>query len=132
MAFSLEEKSRIRVHLGYPSIGSASVLSLGVPAGGQFMFLLESQMDKLLPEAETQAREILCECDAVEKQLKQARGRLGVRSAAETSFRPREEIEDLTELYGYWTDALADILSAQKNVYSAKHQRIQGGYVLVE
>lgn len=95
------------------------------------MFLLEQQMTKVLPEAEPQVREILCECDAVEKQLKQARGRLGVEVSANTRFRPRQELEDLQDLYNYWTDALADILAAQKNVYSAKHQGL-GGYVLVE
>ena len=95
------------------------------------MFLLERQMDKLLPEAEPQARSILCECDAIEAQLKQARTRLSVDVSANTKFRTREELEDLLDLYSYWTDALADILAAQKNLYSAKHQGM-GGYQLVE
>lgn len=131
MAFTDVEKSRIRVHLGYPSIGSASVLALGVPAAGHPMFLLERQMEKLLPEAEPQARAILCECDAIENQMRQARTRLGVDVSANTKFRPREELEDLLDLYAYWTDALADILAAQKNLYSSKHSGI-GGYTLVE
>lgn len=131
MAFTQEEKSRIRAHLGYPNVGSATALALGVPAAGHPMFLLESQMNKVLAEAEPRVREVLCECDQVQAQLKQARGRLGVEIAANTRFRPREELEDLHDLYVYWTDELADILAAQKNPYSQKHQGMYG-YMLVE
>lgn len=106
-----------------------TVLALGVPSAGHPMFLLERQMDKVLPEAEPKIRSILCECDAVEGQLKQARGRLGVEISANTRFRPREELDDLMDLYDYWTDSLADELAAQKNVYSAKHRG--SGYMLV-
>ncbi len=94
------------------------------------MFLLERQMTQMLPESEPQARSILCECDAIEAQLKQARTRLSVDVSANTKFRPREEIEDLMDLYDYWTDALADMFAAQKNLYSEKHRGLGGGYEL--
>jgi hypothetical protein len=54
---------------------------------------------------------------------------LGVEISANTRFRPREELDDLMDLYDYWTDSLADELAAQKNVYSAKHRG--SGYMLV-
>lgn len=88
-------------------------------------------MQKALPEAEPRIREILCECDRVQAQLKEARGRLGVEIASNTRFRPREEIDDLHDLYAYWTDELADSLAAQKNPYSQKHLGL-GGYILTE
>ena len=121
MPLSVEEKMRTRYHLGYPQIGTFTVMALGVPAAGQTQFILERQMDHILPEAEPKLREVLCECDRIETTIKDARQRLSVERSGDVRFRVREELEDLYELYEVWTDTLADMLAAVKNPRSARH-----------
>lgn len=128
MALSQEERMRVRGHLGYPQVSSLTLLSIGVPIAGQPHFVLERQMDHVLPEAEKKLREILCECDSIESQLRQSRERLSVAATGETKFRGSEELADLQDLYERWTDRLADFFAAVKNPTSEVHHR--SGYRL--
>ncbi len=88
-------------------------------------------MNQILPEAEPKFREVLFQCECVEKQIQEARRRLKTSTAGEVVLRPREELEDLEDQYDYWTDALVDIFGVNKNPFSKKHQRIGGEYFVV-
>lgn len=131
MAFTLEEKARIRYHLGFPNIGNATVLALGFPAAGHPAFLLEAAMNQILPEAEPTARNAILQCDCIEKQLAEARSRLKAGTAGNVILRGREELEDLEDQYDYWTDALVDVFGVNKNPFSKKHQRVGGEYTVI-
>ena len=131
MALSREEKSRIRYHLGFPTIGYTTVLALGFPAGGHPAFLLDSAMDSIRPEAEPKCREVLWQCECIEKQMQEARKRLPALTVGGVALRPREELQDLEEQYTYWTDALVDIFGVNKNPFSKKHQSLGGGDYIV-
>jgi len=131
MALTQPEKARIRYHLGFPNIGTATVLALGFPAGGHPAFLLESAMNQILPESEPLVRNAVLQCDCIEQQLAEARQRLKVNTAGNVILRGREELEDLEDQYDYWTDALVDIFGVNKNPFSKKHQRVGGEYVVI-
>lgn len=126
MALSLEERVRVRHHLGYPQLGTIPMLSLGVPSAGQPAWLLEMAMDRLLPEAEPLARRVLGQCDSIEKQMCEARGRLPVVRVIGSIDLNQNELEKLTDEYVRWTDKLADVFTAMKQPFSLYHQKLDG------
>src|ERR1700756_1796701 len=69
MAFTDEEKSRIRHHFGYLSVTAVATFQLGVPAALQTTFMIEGAWDKILPSAEDLARKWLCRLDQIEDQV---------------------------------------------------------------
>ncbi len=131
MPLTVEERSRVRYHLGFPNVGYTTVLALGFPAGGHPAFLLEGAMDALLPQAEPQTRDVILQCDCVEAQMKEARSRFKAATVGEVVLRSTDEIENLEEQYRYWTDALVDIFGVNKNPYSKKHQYLNNEYFIV-
>lgn len=131
MALTLEERARVRHHLGFPNIGNATVLALGFPAGGQPAFLLEAAMDQVLPEAEPKFREVLAQCECIEKQTQDARKRAQTASVGTVVLRAREEFDDMEDQYDLWTSKLVDVFGVNKNPFSKQHQRVGGGYVVV-
>lgn len=127
MILTSDERARIRYHLGFPELGLQPVLALGFPSGGHPAFLVERSMDHVLPEAIPKLREVLQECECVEAQLRETRSqRLKVSQVGSTRIRAREELEDLRDLYAYWTDRLADMLAVVKNPFSLAHQGAGG------
>lgn len=129
MALTEEEKARTRYHAGFPNIGTGAVIALGFPAGGHPAFLLEAAMNSILPQAEDKFREVLTQCECIERQMQEARTRLKAATAGSVVLRGREELEDLEDQYDYWTDALVDVFGVNKNPFSKKHQR--GGYTVI-
>jgi hypothetical protein len=69
MAFTDEERVKIRHHLGYLNVQETSTFVLGVPAALQTTFMIEGAFDKILPAAENLARTLVCRLDAVEDQV---------------------------------------------------------------
>ena len=131
MALTQQEKARIRYHLGFPNISAGTQLGLGFPAAGHPAYLLESAMDDILPEAEPKVREVLAQCECIERQMMEAKRRLIASSVGEVDLRGPEELEALEDQYDYWTDALVDIFGVNKNPFSKKHQRMVDMYTVV-
>jgi len=131
MALSQEERAKVRYHLGFPSIAKRTVLALGFPSGGHPLFLVENAMTEILPEAEPKLREVLLECDCIEAQMRDARGRMRTASVGQVQLRSTAEIDDLEGRYTYWTDALADMLGVVKNPFSVRHRAMSGGYTVI-
>jgi len=127
-----EEKALTRYHLGYPQIGNNTVLALGYPTGGQMQFLLEAMMDQMRPSGEPIFRKVLQQCICVEAQMIEARSRLKAEAVGTISLRGAAEIEDLEDQYMYWTNALSDIFSGDKNPYSNKFRGLSQDYILRE
>ncbi len=131
MAFTDVEKALIRHHLGFPQLGIPFILALGVPAAGQSAFLIEDAMNRVTPAAEPKTRQILSECECIERQQQEARSRMRIAATGETVFRAREEMEDLESDYDLWTDKLVDIFGVNKNPFSKTHQRVSGEYIVI-
>ena len=90
MAFTDEEKQRIRYHTGYMSVRSAASLSFGIPKPVQTLFLLESAMNLILPVAEDKVRQLLNVLDGIECRLIDAQTRMAAQSIDTLTMRKDE------------------------------------------
>ena len=130
MSFSEEEKVRIRHHLGYLNVAQAQTFSLGTPAGVETQFLVEGAMNKVLPAAESMARQMIANCDAVEAQLTENQDLLAVKKVDEIDVR-EDEMEQLLKRYHYWRNGLANILGIYPNPFDKRFSAAGGGGINV-
>lgn len=119
MSFSDVEKTRIRHHLGYLNVQAAQTFALGTPAAVETQFLIEGAMNKVLPEAEVLARDLLAKCDAVESQINENQELLAVTQVDEIGVRP-DEFEQLVKRYHYWRNGLANALGVYPNPFDKR------------
>lgn len=122
MALTSEEKQRVRYHLGYPSVQSAAGLSFGIARPIQTLFLVESAMNLLLPEAENEVRRIVGVMDGVECRLVEAQDRLAAKQIDQLTLRDNEPGQLELE-YQRWGFRLADTLGVPVYAYSTKYRR---------
>lgn len=115
MAFTEFEKARVRHHLGYPSFASlAQAIQLGYPAASQPLFLVDDSFHRVTLEGEDAARRDLCECEAIEKQLSEARTRFKATEIGDLKINP-EETRMLRQELMYWRQTLASDLMVVVN-----------------
>lgn len=127
MAFSDSEKTRVLHFLGYPDWQSlASSIQLGYPASTQPLFLVRDSFQRLSPEGEQAVRRDLCQCEAIEAQLADARSRMRVTKIGEIEVNARESQALRGELT-FWTRRLADDLGVFPNPYSQMDYLGMGG-----
>lgn len=132
MALSDEEKQKVRRYMGYLGTSNAGTIALGIPQASQPLFIVESQMNRLLPEAEPHLREYLSELECIDKQIKEARARrLKFAAVDDIKFRGGEEMDLLYEEYDLWVARLSDLLAAPINPFSEVHRRINGSGITV-
>ena len=110
MAFTFDEKVRIRHTLGYPNVGAVASFAMGVPAAFQTIFQLESALTKVLPEAEGKARELLVRCETIEQQIFDDAELLVVNEVGSIKIR-EDEMAALWKQYDMWRNALANIFA---------------------
>ena len=122
MALTDSEKQRIRYFLGYPSVQSAAALSFGMAKPLQTLFLVESAMNLLLPQAEDKARSLLNILDGIECRLVDAQDRLAARSVDNLTMRP-DETAALEAEYRRWANRLADLLGVPLYAYSLRFKQ---------
>lgn len=119
MAFTEQEKGRIRHFLGYPSWSNmAASIQLGFPAGSQALYILEQAFNRLLPDGETAARKDLCNCEEIEAQLADARKRMKADKLGDMTINKTETGQLRHELV-FWQRRLADDLGVPFNPYSS-------------
>lgn len=128
MAFTLAERARIRYHLGYPSVQPAASIQFGLPAPTQTMFLVETAMSNILPEAETFVRSIVGVMDGVECKLISAQDRLAAIQLDELKLR-EDEPGQLEKEYVRWGCRLADVLAVPIYAYSTRYMGRVGNVV---
>lgn len=119
MSFTEQEKVRIRHHLGYLNVQAAQTFVLGAPAAVPTQFIIEGAMNKVLPEAETLARDLLARCDAVEAQVTDNQELLAVTQVDEIGVRT-DEFEQLMKRYAYWRNGLANVLGCYPNPFDKR------------
>lgn len=122
MALNDSEKQRIRYFLGYPSVKSAATLSFGIVKPLQTLFLVESAMNLILPEAEDKARSILNILDGIECRLVDAQDRLAAKGVDNLTMRP-DETNALEAEYRRWANRLADLLGVPLYAYSLRFKQ---------
>jgi hypothetical protein len=119
MAFTLSEQARILHFLSYPKFSSLSQsIQLGYPAASEPLFLVEDAFKRITPEGEVSIRIDLCECEGIEKQLSQARGRFKATQLGELKVN-ENEAEQLRRELRYWSARLASDLGVNANPYSS-------------
>jgi hypothetical protein len=109
MAFTDEEKERIRYGLGYLSVSPASALQFGQPRPVQTLFLVELAMNNIMSVAEDRVKRYLGVLDGIECRLVEALDRLAATSLDGLSLRA-DETDQLEKEYYRWASRIADVL----------------------
>lgn len=116
--FTTEERTRISHFLSYPKWEKlAQSLQLGFPATSQPEFMLDRAFDLVSPTARDTVRQDLCECEAIEAQLRDARSRYRAKKLDKLELNEDERWLLLQDMH-YWTNRLADDLGVVRNPYS--------------
>ena len=128
MALNEKEKAACRYYLGYPGLSNSASISLGVPDKSQLNFILETNMNNLLPEHEPRVRRAIQELECIEDQTSKMRPGLELRAVVgSVQFAGGAGIDDVWEEYVRWVNALADTLGSPPNPFSDRLRRL--GYV---
>lgn len=118
MGFSDSEKARVKYFLSYPDWSStAQSIQLGYPAASQPAYLVDDAFHRLTPGGEVQVRQVLCECEATEKQISGARKRMEALEVGTVKLNASETALLRAELR-FWTMRLASTLGVVTNSYS--------------
>lgn len=130
MALSDPEKARIRYHLGYAGTTDAASMTMGAPSSRQENFMIESAMDRVQLDGEPILRDLLAECEAVEKEMKCARKQLAVAKVGRTELRSNEAGKSITDSYERehtrWAQRLAEHLGTPLGPFSRRFNQSAG------
>lgn len=118
MAFTADQKSRIKHYLSYPDwVALAQSIVLGFPAASEPLFLLEDAFRRLTPGGELSTLTNLTECECIERQISDARTRFRAKRVGNVELNP-DEPDMLRRELAYWTIRLADDLGVIPDPYS--------------
>ena len=121
-----QEKVAGRKHMGYLGVQAASTFYLGIPAGVQTQFVIESSFTKLMPESEVEYRRLIAILDGVEAQIFDNQGNLAASKVGEIEINPRE-FEKLIQRYLYWQGCLGNLLGCIANPFDQRFAGWSGG-----
>jgi hypothetical protein len=116
---SAVQKVKIRHHLGYLNVAASATFALGVPAAVETMFIIESAMDKVLPEALPEVDRHLGILDGIEQQMLDDLELMAANQVGEISINQKEQAQ-LTQFYNRWVDSLANVLGSMRNPYDKR------------
>ena len=119
MAFTEQEKVRIRHHMGYLGVSQVQTFALGVPAAVETQFLIEGSMNRVLTESELLCRELIGTLDSIEGQMKGDLELLSVVKIGEIEVNPQEQ-GMLKRAYKHWQAALGNLLGVVPNPYDQR------------
>lgn len=120
MPFTDEEKVRIRHAMGYLNVSEVSTYQLGIPAAVETQYLIETAMNKILPEGETFMRNLLTRLETIESQMMENLENLAVESIDEIKINPKEHTK-LRREYKHWQLSLANMLGIPPNPNDQRH-----------
>ncbi len=113
-----DQKDRILHMLGYASWSTlAQSIQLGYPMASQPLFLVYDAFMRISPGGIASVLRDLCQCEACEAQIADARSRMKVESVGNISMRANEA-DALRRELAYWTKRLADDMGVVQNPYS--------------
>lgn len=112
------ERDRVLHFLGYPAWAQlAASIQLGFPMASQPLFLVYNAILRITPGGTESVRRDLCQCEAIEAQMADARSRMKATAIGEMTLNPQETRMLRGELQ-FWTKRLADDLGVVVNPYS--------------
>jgi len=116
--FSEVERDRILHFLGYPEWKAlAQSIQLGYPMASQPLFLVYDAFLRIGAGGVASALRDLCQCEACESQIGDARSRMKAEAVGNIRLRANEADALRRELQ-FWTKRLADDLGVVVNPYS--------------
>lgn len=119
MAFTNEEKARIRHHFAYVNVSAVATFQLGIPAALQTTFMIEGAWDKILPEAEDLARKLLCRMDQVEEAVFGGIDLADVLETGSVKVNP-DRLKELAKYYRIAQQGLANMLGVPPNYFDMR------------
>lgn len=126
MSLSLDERSRVRYHLGYMEVQPAAAIVYGIPRPVQTLFLVEEAMTMLMETGVNRIRRVLGIMDGIEVKLVEAQDRLAADALGDLKIRA-QETEMLEKEYQRWGWRLADILGVPIYSFSTKYRNMGTG-----
>lgn len=130
MAFTDNEKVKIRAHLGYLGVAQSQTYVLGVPAALPSQFMIEGAMDRVLAAAEGIARRYIAILDTIEGQMVDDLELMAVTDLGSIKVNEKE-MQKLRREYLHWRGALANLLGVSPNPYDQRFAGMVGGGVNV-
>ena len=119
MAFTEQEKVKLRAHMGYLNVSQVQTFALGVPAAVETQFLIEGAMNRVLTEAELKCRELISILDSIEGQMVGDLELLSVIKIGGIEVNPQEQ-GMLKRAYKHWQAALGNLLGIVPNPYDQR------------
>lgn len=119
MAFTEEEKVKIRHHLGFLNVTASSTFVLGTPAAVETQFIIEGAMNRVIPAAEGEVRRHLNILNVIEEQMIGDLELLAVKQVDEISINEKEQ-DNLKTQYDYWRQGLANLLGVYANPFDKR------------
>ena len=114
MPLTVDERERVRYHLGYMSANSGASFQLGIPRPVMTMYLVEEAMDQLMETAVPRVRRQLVYLENIELKLVESQDFLAAERLEGLVLRPStpgHTHPDLLEREYYrWAKRLADML----------------------
>lgn len=124
MALSLQEKVRVRYHLGYPNTDEAASMQLGMIRSADTSYLVELAMNNLRPEAEDLVRDLIKTVDCIEcVQRGEAIDRMAAQRIGNLALNTMEP-EALQNENERWSKRLADALGVMVYPYGSKFKGV--------
>lgn len=119
MSFTAEEKVKLRHHMGYLNVSQVSTFQLGVPAAVETQFLIETAMNKVLPEAEGIVRQQMARLDCIEQQMVCDLELLAVKQIESIQINP-DEMARLRREYRHHQRTLGNMLGVVPNPFDQR------------
>lgn len=124
--FSEEEQDSIRYHLGYTNVATNPSLSLGIPALGQAIFLINSAMGRLRDTSAGRVRQQVSILEAIEKKMVEALKRFEAAEVDGIKLRgvgdDRSETKLLEIEYDRWGNRLANLFGVPYYPFAKRYQ----------
>ncbi len=105
--------------MGYMGVQQASTFFLGVPAGVQTQFPIETAFTKILPSAEPDFRKYLDHLDRLEEQVVENSENVEVSEVDEIKLNPKA-FQGVIIRYQYWQGKLGNLLGVPPNPYDMR------------
>ena len=121
MAFTLEDKAKIRRHLGYPNVTAASIYSLGSVVPIETLFIVDAAMNRVLPEAEDDILRFVAVLDRLECLLVNDQDFMVADVVGDVTL-SREAADRHREEYVHWGNVLADALGVPIHQFSRRYR----------
>lgn len=129
MPLTVEERVKIRHHLGYPNLSTGQAMAFGSVIPIQAHFLLESSMNNLLVDAEPIVRRLICTLDEIECLMARALPDLQVTRTGSGVELDKTYNDTLEKEYMRFAARLCDVLAVPFHPFSLRYSGGQRGVV---